>query len=50
MNRTELESTFDQQAATYDQQWEKLAPFRDGISLLTASIYGQLPHDARRGL
>ena len=47
MNRTQLESTFDQQAATYDQQWEKLAPFRDGISLLIASIFGQLPRDAR---
>lgn len=47
MNRTQLESTFDQQAATYDQQWAKLAPFRDGISLLMASIFEPLPHNSR---
>lgn len=47
MNRDQLESTFDQQAGTYDQQWAKLAPFRDGIHLLMASIFSRLPHDAR---
>jgi tRNA (cmo5U34)-methyltransferase len=47
MNRTQLESTFDQQAGTYDQQWAKLAAFRDGIGLLMASIFGQLPHHSR---
>jgi tRNA (cmo5U34)-methyltransferase len=47
MNRNQLESTFDQQAGTYDQQWEKLAPFRDGIHLLMASIFSRLPKDAR---
>lgn len=47
MNREQLESTFDQQAGTYDQQWAKLAPFRDGIHLLMASIFGRLPPNAR---
>jgi tRNA (cmo5U34)-methyltransferase len=47
MNRDQLESIFDQQAGTYDQQWAKLAPFRDGIHLLMASIFSRLPHDAR---
>lgn len=47
MNRTQLESTFDRQAATYDQQWVKLAAFRDGIHLLIASIFSPLPQDAR---
>jgi tRNA (cmo5U34)-methyltransferase len=47
MNRNQLESTFDQQAGTYDQQWAKLAPFRDGIHLLMASIFSRLPKDAR---
>lgn len=47
MNRDQLESTFDQQAGTYDQQWAKLAPFRDGLHLLMASIFSRLPHDAR---
>jgi tRNA (cmo5U34)-methyltransferase len=47
MNRNQLESTFDQQAGSYDQQWAKLAPFRDGLHLLMASIFGGLPEDAR---
>jgi tRNA (cmo5U34)-methyltransferase len=47
MNRTQLESVFDRQATTYDQQWAKLAAVRDGIHLLMASIFGRLPHDAR---
>jgi len=47
MNRNQLESTFDQQAGTYDQQWAKLAPFRDGIHLLMASIFARLPKNAR---
>lgn len=47
MNRDQLESTFNQQAGSYDQQWAKLAPFRDGIHLLMASIFSRLPHDAR---
>lgn len=47
MDRNQLESTFDQQAGTYDQQWAKLAPFRDGIHLLLASAFSHLPKDAR---
>lgn len=47
MNRTQLESTFNRQAGTYDQQWAKLAPFRDGIHLLMASVFSRLPQDAR---
>lgn len=47
MDRTQLEATFDQQAAAYDQQWAKLAAFRDGIHLLMASIFSGLPQDAR---
>jgi tRNA (cmo5U34)-methyltransferase len=47
VDRDQLESTFDQQAAGYDQQWARLAPFRDGIHLLMASILCRLPHNAR---
>lgn len=47
MDRQQLESTFDQQAATYDRQWARLAPFRDGIHLLLASLFSTLPRDAR---
>jgi tRNA (cmo5U34)-methyltransferase len=47
MDRHQLESTFDGQAATYDQQWAKLAAFRDGVLLLIASLYRALPRNAR---
>lgn len=47
MNRNQLESAFDQQAGTYDQQWAKIAPLRDGIHLLMASIFIRLPKNAR---
>jgi len=47
MDPTQLEAVFDQQAATYDQQWAKLAAFRDGIHLLLGALFGRLPPDAR---
>lgn len=47
MNRTQLESTFDQQASTYDQQWQKLSAFQQGIHLLLASVFSTLPPDSR---
>ncbi len=47
MDRRQLESTFDDLAATYDQQWAKLGAFRDGMHLLMASLFAALPRDAR---
>lgn len=47
MDRKQLESTFDGQASAYDQQWAKLAPFRDGLHLLLGSLFSSLPQDAR---
>lgn len=47
MNRDQLEATFDRQAGTYDQQWARLAPFRDSLHLLLASIFAGLPGNAR---
>jgi tRNA (cmo5U34)-methyltransferase len=47
MQRAQLEATFDQQSATYDQQWAKLAPFREGIHLLLGSVFARLPERAR---
>ncbi|MBX3726801.1 MAG: class I SAM-dependent methyltransferase [Xanthomonadales bacterium] len=47
MDRKQLESTFDGQAATYDQQWSKLASFRDGMHLLLTVVFSELPDDAR---
>lgn len=47
MDPAQLEATFDQQSATYDQQWAKLAAFRDGVLLLIGSLFGRLPQDAR---
>jgi len=47
MDPTQLEAVFDQQSATYDQQWARLAAFRDGIHLLLGALFGRLPPHAR---
>ena len=47
MQSKEIEAIFDQQAATYDQQWAKLAPLREALNLLTASVLYDLPDNAR---
>jgi tRNA (cmo5U34)-methyltransferase len=47
MEPAQLEATFDHQSATYDQQWARLAPFRDGIHLLLASLLARLPERSR---
>jgi tRNA (cmo5U34)-methyltransferase len=47
MQPEELKTLFDQQAASYDQQWAKLAPIRDAQNLLMASIFSSLPNTAR---
>ena len=47
MNNDQLNSLFDQQALTYDQQWVKLAAFRDGLHILTQALFRELPSNAR---
>lgn len=47
MDRPQLEAVFDQQSASYDQQWAKLAALRDGMLLLAAAEFGSLPPNAR---
>ena len=47
MQREELKSVFDQQAAGYDKQWARMAPIRDGLHFLLESVFADLPTDAR---
>ena len=47
MDRTQLEATFDRQAGAYDQQWARLAPLQEALHLLLASVFADLPTDAR---
>lgn len=47
MEPAQLEATFNQQSATYDQQWAKLAAFREGLHLLLGSVFAPLPERAR---
>lgn len=47
MNQLELRTVFDQQAATYDDQWSKLAPVRDTVHLLIEALFTELPQRAR---
>ncbi len=46
MNNTELKAIFDQQAAHYDEQWNKTAPIRDGLLFLLEAVFANLPADA----
>ena len=47
MQRDQLKSVFDQQAAGYDRQWSRLAPIRDALHLLTTAVFAALPKNAR---
>ena len=47
MQPKEIEAIFDQQAATYDQQWARLAPLRDALNLLIGAVFSDLPDNAR---
>jgi tRNA (cmo5U34)-methyltransferase len=47
MDREQIRSNFDQQAATYDQQWAKLSALRECKLLLVAALFGTLPAEAR---
>lgn len=47
MDRKQLESTFDQQSASYDTQWQKLSAFRDGLHILVDALLRGLPQEAR---
>lgn len=47
MHQDDLRATFDRQAAGYDQQWEAMAPIRDGLYLFVESAFADLPDDAR---
>lgn len=46
MQREEVQKIFDQQAASYDQQWHKLAPLRETLQLLMGAVFADLPEDA----
>jgi tRNA (cmo5U34)-methyltransferase len=47
MHSDELKTVFDQQASSYDKQWEKLAPIRDALFFLLESVFADLPANAR---
>lgn len=47
MQRKEVEAIFDRQAASYDQQWARLAPLRAGLDYLVGQVLADLPADAR---
>lgn len=47
MQPEELVTLFDQLAKGYDQQWARMAPLRDTLHILLASLFAELPADAR---
>lgn len=47
MQQEKIIEIFDQQAATYDQKWSKLAPINSALHLLTSAVLSGLPESAR---
>lgn len=47
MQQEAITALFDQQAASYDQQWRKLAPINDALHLLTSTVLSELPPQAK---
>lgn len=47
MKRNEIAALFDQQAAGYDTQWERMSPVREGLYFLLEAAFATLPTDAR---
>jgi tRNA (cmo5U34)-methyltransferase len=43
MRNVELKAVFDQQAPSYEKQWEKMALIRDGLHFILESIFVDLP-------
>ena len=46
MRQDEIKALFDQQAASYDTQWAKMAPIRNCLHFLLGSMFAELPEDA----
>lgn len=46
MRKEEITALFDNQAASYDQQWSRLAPINDALHLLTSTVLSELPAKA----
>jgi tRNA (cmo5U34)-methyltransferase len=46
MHQDEIKALFDKTAATYDKQWERMAPLRQAIHLLMEAIFAELPEKA----
>jgi tRNA (cmo5U34)-methyltransferase len=47
MHNEELKAVFDQQASSYEKQWERMAPIRDSLHFILESILVDLPENAR---
>lgn len=47
MQPAQITAIFDQQAATYDQKWSRLAPINQALHLLAGAVFSRLPANAR---
>lgn len=47
MEHEEITRLFDRQAASYDQQWNRMAPLNGALHLLTGAVLADLPPAAR---
>ncbi|MBV9788528.1 MAG: class I SAM-dependent methyltransferase, partial [Chloroflexi bacterium] len=47
MQQAEITALFDKQAASYDDQWSKMAPINGALHLLTQAVFADLPRKAK---
>lgn len=47
MRKEEITALFDHQAASYDQQWSRLAPINNALHLLTCAVLSELPANSK---
>ena len=47
MRSDEIKAIFDQMASSYDDQWGKTMPIRDGLLFLLEAVFAGLPDNAR---
>lgn len=47
MQQAEITALFDKQAASYDDQWSKMAPINGALHLLTQAVLADLPSKAK---
>ena len=47
MDKDQIKTIFDRQASSYDEQWKKTAPIKEGLFFFLSAVFAELPENAR---